>query len=71
MQTLKEKRAHLGLTQARLARLMGVHVQLWVKWERSEQRITAAPDRLLDVLSMLKTDHPAVYKKLIKRYLDN
>jgi len=35
--TPAEARKELGVSQAGMARLLGVHRQTWVKWERGEQ----------------------------------
>lgn len=60
----KQARLTLGLNQSEMARLMGIHRNLWVKWERGEQRITAAPVRLLAVLLFLKAEHPFILDSL-------
>ena len=62
------KRLYLGLTQADMARVMGIHYHLWVKWERNEQRITAAPLRQIEILTMLKDQHPAIFQKIVRKY---
>lgn len=53
---IKRAREALGLTQTEMAAAMGVHRGLWLKWERNEQRMTAAPVRLLDLLGLLHAD---------------
>lgn len=64
-QSPKEARETLGLTQTQMAAAMGVHRNLWLKWEREEQRITAAPARLIEVLLWLKS------KNMLVDYLDH
>jgi len=61
----KEAREYLGLNQTQMASTMGVHRNLWLKWEREEQRITAAPLRLIEVLLWLKS------KNMLVDYLDH
>jgi transcriptional regulator with XRE-family HTH domain len=45
----------LGLNQGTMAAAMGVHRNTWGKWEREEQRITAAPSRLIEVFLWLQS----------------
>ena len=47
----KNARLTLGLNQTEMAKAMGVHRGTWLKWERGEQDISAAPYRLM--LSLL------------------
>lgn len=49
----EQARLKLGLNQTEMARAMGVHRNLWLKWERKEQRITASPSRQLKTLLWL------------------
>jgi len=37
-----EVRKRLGLTQAKMAKKMGVHLHTWIKWERGERNMNAA-----------------------------
>lgn len=60
----KQARETLGLTQTRMAQSMGVHRGTWLKWERGEQTISAAPSRLLETLLWLKS------KGLFSEYLE-
>lgn len=49
----KHARETLGLNQTEMAKAMGISRGLWLKWERNEQRITAGPTRLLNILLWL------------------
>ncbi len=51
----KQARLTLGLSQTEIAKAMGVSRGLWLKWERGEQGITAAPSRLLMTLIWLQS----------------
>jgi transcriptional regulator with XRE-family HTH domain len=51
----KQARITLGLNQTEMAKAMGISRGLWLKWEREEQRITAAPQRLIEALLYLKS----------------
>ncbi|MCP4339849.1 MAG: helix-turn-helix transcriptional regulator [Desulfobulbaceae bacterium] len=51
----KEARIALGLNQTQMAEAMGVARGTWLKWERQEQGITAAPARFLSTLLWLKS----------------
>ena len=53
----KQARLQLGLNQTEMSRAMGVHRNLWLKWERGESRITAAPERLLKTLLWLQSEN--------------
>lgn len=65
---VKQIRLQLGLTQAAMARMMGVHYHLWIKWERQEQRITASPLRHLQLLQRIKKDIPNYFDQLVKDF---
>jgi transcriptional regulator with XRE-family HTH domain len=45
----------LGMNQSTMAAAMGVHRNTWGKWEREEQRITAAPSRLIEVFVWMQS----------------
>ena len=49
----KEARKLLGLTQAKMAALMGVHIHTFIKWESGERIMAASARRLLDTLMWL------------------
>jgi len=49
----KQARLTLGLNQTQMASAMGVHRGTWLKWERGEQQISAAPSRLIQVFLWL------------------
>ena len=51
----KHARETLGLNQTEMAKAMDVSRGLWLKWEREEQGITAAPSRLLKTLLWLQS----------------
>lgn len=51
----KQVREFLGLNQTSMAKAMGVHRNTWLKWERGEQDISAAPSQLLKTLLWLKS----------------
>jgi DNA-binding XRE family transcriptional regulator len=51
----KQARLTLGLNQTEMANAMGVARGTWLKWEREEQGITAAPSRLLKILLWLQS----------------
>ncbi len=59
----RQVRLTLGLNQSGMAGVMGVHRNTWVKWERGEREITAAPARLLETLLWLKS------KNLLTKYI--
>lgn len=67
--TIRLIREQLGLSQADMARLMGVDYHTYVKWERGENRITAAPKRFIDLLVWLKSNYPLIFKKIMRLYL--
>ena len=52
---IKQAREFLGLSQTDMAKAMGVDRGTWLKWERKEQGITAAPTRLLKTLLWLQS----------------
>jgi transcriptional regulator with XRE-family HTH domain len=54
---LKKIRTELNLNQTEMAKAMGVDRRLWLKWERKEQGITAAPTRLLGTLLWLNQNN--------------
>jgi DNA-binding transcriptional regulator YiaG len=60
----KQARQTLGLNQSTMARLMGVHRQTWVKWERGERKPPAVAIRMIDILLVLKTEHPFTFDPL-------
>lgn len=62
----KQARLTLGLTQTQMAKAMGVSRGSWLKWEREEQGITAAPSRLLETLLWL--DFQNLLPRYIKRF---
>lgn len=49
----KQARLKLGLSQPEMTKAMGVARGTWLKWERGERDITAAPCRLLKTLLWL------------------
>ena len=51
----KQAREFLGLSQTDMAKAMGVSRGLWLKWERQEQGMTAAPTRFLQFLIWLQS----------------
>ena len=51
----KEAREILGLNQTEMAKALGVARNTWLKWERGERDITAAPSRLLKTLLWLQS----------------
>jgi transcriptional regulator with XRE-family HTH domain len=51
----KQARENLGLNQTQMAEAMGVHRNTWLKWERGEQQISAAPARLIQVFLWLNS----------------
>lgn len=53
----KQAREFLGLNQTEMAEAMGMHRNLWLKIERGEQGLTAAPSRLLETLLWLKSEN--------------
>ena len=55
MNNPKETRLLLGLSQTEIAKAMGVHRNTWIKWERGERDITAAPAQLLKTLLWLQS----------------
>lgn len=70
MQTLKQKRENLGLSQADMARLMGVHYNTWVKWERGENAITAAPLRAVAILVQIHNETPDLFELILNQYVE-
>jgi transcriptional regulator with XRE-family HTH domain len=52
--TLRQKRTQLGLTQAQLAKKLGVTVTAVARWERGERKIFEPVARLLILLCQLK-----------------
>ena len=52
----KQARLTLGLNQTEMAKAMGVHRGTWLKWERGEQDISAAPAQLLKTLLWLQSN---------------
>ena len=60
----KQARLTIGLTQTQMAKAMGVARGTWLKWERQEQGITAAPYQLLIVLMWLK--NLGMFEKYLK-----
>ena len=70
MQTLKEKRERLGLKQSDMARLMGVHRQTYVSWERGEKQMSAAPARLLEMIEDLSAKHPNIFEQLAEQFIE-
>lgn len=53
----KQARLTLGLNQTEMAKAMGVSRGSWLKWEREEQGITAAPSRLLKTMLWLQSQN--------------
>lgn len=66
---MTKTRETLGLNKINMARLLGIHKQLWLKWERKEQGASACPERFLEVLILLKNDFPDVYRAIENKYL--
>jgi len=62
--TPRETRAELGLSQAEMARLMGVHVMTLSKWERGVRQPDKAAVRLMEVLLWLNKNYPKPYSTL-------
>jgi len=59
----KQARITLGLNQTEMSKAMGISRGLWLKWEREEREITAAPSRLLKTMLWLQS------KNLLDKYL--
>jgi len=53
-QDIKKARETLGLNKTQMANVMGVSYGSWIKWERGEQAITAAPVRLIKTMLWLE-----------------
>lgn len=64
----KQARENLGLTQTQMARAMGVVRGTWLKWERKEQGITAAPRRLIEI--MLKHKKNGTFETYFGEYIE-
>jgi DNA-binding transcriptional regulator YiaG len=63
MTSIKENRKSLNLNIKQMAQAMGVHRQTWIKWEREEQRIPNAANRLIETLIWLKN------RELLSEYI--
>lgn len=66
--SIKEAREGLERNQTQMAKIMGVHRNLWLKWERKDQGISAAPMRLIEILVGLKRNFPDAWKWVVKNY---
>lgn len=58
-----QARLTLELNQTEMSAAMGVHRNTWLKWERGEQQMSAAPARLLKTLLWLQAN------SMLKQYL--
>ena len=65
MLNAKTAREYLELTQTEMSKAMGISRGLWVKWERKEQRMTAAPIQLIKIL--IELDKKGCLKKYLKK----
>jgi len=64
----KEARETLGLNQTKMSRAMGIHRNHWLKFERGERPITAGPKRTLEILLLLKSEHPTIFQQLLEYF---
>jgi DNA-binding transcriptional regulator YiaG len=65
---IREAREHLGLSQAGMSRLMGVHKSTYLKWEHGENNLSAAAGTLINLFLYLKKKLPASKFNEIKRF---
>lgn len=57
--TLRERRKALGLTQAQLAKRMGIATATWHKWENAHRHRHAA--------LLFEPEHPARFEALLRK----
>lgn len=62
----KESREHLALTQAQMARLLGVHRTVYSRWEAGERESPAIAETAIKLIIMLHDEAPALYLSFYK-----
>jgi len=61
-----KSRQKLGLSQAELASIMGVHVMTISKWERGDRNPGNAAIRFVEILGWLFDNEPEIFYKATK-----
>lgn len=60
-------RESIELNKTQMARYLGVPVNTYLQWERGDREMTAAPIRLISVLSQVEMLCPDVHNILINQ----
>lgn len=63
---IKRARGTLGLSQQKMADVLGVHLMTYIKWEYGDRAVSAAVEQAVKNLVWLKTRYPGVYKAHLK-----
>ena len=69
MNESKEIRLLLGFTQEEMAKVCNTSIGTVTKWEQDQRQPRGQAVRLLEILVLLKTDHPGIFKKVTTKYL--
>lgn len=59
-------RKQLGLSQSQMAKVLGIHVQTWGKWERKEQHPPAAVGRFMLLLLQMHRHGRVTWEQWLK-----